>query len=220
MATKQKKIKTKKILTENKKPLLLSLSVKDKVFLARHLSVMLKAGIPVHEGLESLAEQSENPSIKYILSIATKDISDGQVLAFSLKKFPKIFDDFFTNVIEVGESSGTLPESLAYLSTQLEKSMEIRAKVRSALIYPIIILFGSVGVGSYLAFFILPQLMPLFSSLGTKLPVTTRMLLWITNTLTTYWHFMAIGLVLFIIILAILWRIEKVKLKKSSLKLF
>lgn len=203
---KEKPEKKKKERNPDKKPFFFTLSLKDKIFLAKHLSVMLKAGIPVQQALNALQDQAETPSLKYILSACQKDIGDGQVLAYSLEKSPRIFNPFFTNVVRVGEASGTLAESLTYLATQLEKAHEIKSKVRSALIYPAIVFFGALSVGGYLAFFILPKLLPLFNSLKTELPFTTKILLWVTNAVSAYWPFLLLGIGVLIVVFIIAWR--------------
>lgn len=202
-----------------KKPLLFSVSIKDKIFLAKHLSVMLKAGIPIHEAIEALEEQAHTPSLKYILRICMRDVAGGELLASGFEKFPRIFDAFFANVVRVGETSGTLSESLLYIATQLEKTREIQGKIRAALIYPIIVFVGALGMGGYLAFFILPKLLPLFTSLDTELPATTKFLLLATNFMIQHWPFAIAGLLalLTIFIIALRFRPFRKLLHRSFL---
>lgn len=192
-----------------KKPLLFSVSIKEKIFFAKHLSVMLKAGIPIHEAIEALEEQAHTPSLKYILNICMRDVAGGELLASGLDKFPRVFDAFFANVVRVGETSGTLSESLLYVATQLEKTREIQAKIRAALIYPIIVFVGALGMGGYLAFFILPKLLPLFSSLDTELPTTTKILLATTNFTTQHWPWVIIGIIAVVVVFIIALRIRR-----------
>jgi len=190
----------------------LSVKIRDKILLAKHLSVMLEAGIPLREALETLHEQTDSKSLKYILGIAVKDLSGGQVLAFSLNKFQKIFDPFFVNLVKVGETSGTLQSTLQYLAAQLEKTQDLQGKVRNALLYPAIVFCGALGVGIYLGFFMLPQLLPLFSSMDLKLPFTTRMLLAGANGFSAYWPFILAFLIVISVVFVFLFRIEKIKI--------
>ena len=194
-----------------KKPLLFSVSIKEKVFLAKHLAIMIQAGIPIREALRSLLEEAPTPSLRYLLDTCVTDIEGGQVLAYCLVKFPRVFDPFFSNVISVGEQSGTLAESLGYLSTQLEKTRELNGKVRAALIYPIIVFAGAIGIGTYLSFFLLPKLIPLFISLGTKLPATTQLLLSFTNGVRLHGKIILVAVAVATAGFVALWRVKKIK---------
>lgn len=170
-----------------KKPLIYSLNARDKIVFARHLSIMLDAGIPLHEALQVLSGQIGNPSLQYVLSHALADLANGLPLHSSIAKFPKLFDTFFINALVVGESSGTLPSTLNYIAEQLEKSEELSGKVRSALIYPVIVFVGAIGIAVYLAFYMLPKILPLFTSLNIKLPASTRALLFTSAWATAHW---------------------------------
>lgn len=188
------------------KPLFFRVSNKEKLIFAKNLSVMINAGIPMQEAFIVMHEQIQSPSLRYFLDIAIQDLSEGQVLAHALRRFPNVFDPFFVNLIYVGEESGTLPSSLLYLATQIEKSIDLQTKVRSALVYPVIIFVGAVGVGIYLSFFLLPQLTPLFHSMDIKLPATTRILLAMTEWFRSYWYAVLGGVVFLSIIFRLLWR--------------
>ncbi len=192
------------------KPILLRVSVRDKIIFAKHLSVMLDAGIPLRESLVVLQEQLAQSSLRYILETAIASVDEGIPLSTSLGKFPQIFDVFFTNTISIGESSGTLPSSLRYLVTQLEKADELRGKIRSALFYPCIVLLGAFGIGAYLAFYLLPKLLPIFVSLRVTLPPTTRALLVSSQWLQRNWILFLFGIVLMGFAMFFLSRIARV----------
>lgn len=192
-----------------RKPLLFSVSIKEKIFFAKHLSVMLKAGIPIHEAIAALEEQAATASLKHILRTCMADVAGGELLATGLEKFPGTFDAFFVNVVRVGETSGTLSESLLYIATQLEKTREIQSKIRAALVYPIIVFVGALGMGGYLAFFILPKLLPLFTSLNTELPTTTKILLASTNFMIQHWPWVIGAIIVVVIAFLLALRIRK-----------
>lgn len=194
-----------------KQPLLFSIAFKEKIFLAKHLAVMIKAGIPLREALAALLEQAHTPSLRYLLSTCIIELEGGQVLGHCLEKFPRVFNPFFTNAVSVGESSGTLSSSLSYLSAQLEKANELNGKVRAALIYPIIVFVGAIGIGGYLSFFLLPQLTPLFTSLGSELPPTTRLLLAFTTFVRQHWPLLSAALVVLIAAFIFLWQLKPVR---------
>lgn len=167
---------------------------------------MLEAGIPLRSSLKTILLQQTSATLRHVVETAVKDLSDGRQLNFTLKKFPQLFDSFFINSVQVGESSGTLATTLQYLGKQMEKSASLKAQVRGALIYPIIVLIGAVGIGIYLAFFLLPQLLPLFQTLSVNLPVSTRVLLWTTSAIRNYWPFLLIGSASLIAALYAVWR--------------
>lgn len=196
---------------KTKKPLFPSLSTREKVNFARHLSVMLDAGIPLHESLGVLNDQVASPTLKYVLQSAIADVADGLPLHAGIGKFPKLFDTFFCNAINVGESSGTLASTLTYLAVQLEKSEDLKGKVTSALFYPAIVFVGALGIGIYLAFFLLPKILPMFISLGVQLPATTRLLLFVSGWMTTNWFLALIVTVALIVGIGLLWRILAVR---------
>lgn len=182
-----------------KKPFFMRVKASDQVNFARYLAVMLDAGIPLHEALGVLKAQIDDPSLQYVLQTAIADLGDGLPLHTSIAKFPKLFDVFFINSLGVGESTGTLASTLRYLAIQLEKSEDIRGKVKSALLYPAIVFVGALGIGGYLAFFMLPKILPMFTSLNVTLPPTTRALLAISGWLTAYWPWF-IGIVVVVIV--------------------
>ncbi len=195
----------------SKKPFFMHLKVRDVVNFSRYLSVMLDAGIPLHEALGVLEEQIAEPSLQYVLHTAVADLADGLPLHTSIAKFPKLFDAFFINALSVGESSGTLSSTLRYLATQMEKSEDIRGKVQSALLYPAIVFTGALGIGAYLAFFMLPKILPLFTQLNVKLPPTTRALLAISGWLTAYWPWFVGGIILMVILLGLLVKVPRIR---------
>lgn len=169
---------------------------------------MLEAGIPLRDSLKTVLLQKNTSTLKYIVETGVKDLSDGRQLSFTLKKFPRLFDPFFINSVEVGESSGTLATTLQYLGKQMEKSASLRAQVRGALIYPLIVFLGAVGIAIYLAFFLLPQLLPLFQTLSVSLPASTRFLLASTNLIRTQWPLLLFGSVGATIAIYTLWRLS------------
>jgi len=199
MAKKVKKIQ---------KPFILTLATKEKIVFAKHLASMLDAGIPLHEALGILQEQIAQATLKYIIGTALADLADGMPLHTSFAKFPNIFDSFFINSISVGEASGTLPETLRYMAVQLEKAEEVKSKVKSALLYPVIVFLGSIAIGVYLAFFMLPKILPLFTTLKVQLPPTTRALLAISGWMSVYWPYVIVVTVVLAVGFSLLMRVN------------
>lgn len=189
----------------------LRLPLAEKILFTKHLSMMIQAGMPEIESLRLIRRQAKSRSFIYILDRVLKDLENGQFLSVSLAPFINIFGDLFINIIKIGEASGTLSENLNYLSTELKKSQQLRKKIQSAIIYPIVILVATVGVTGALVFFVLPKIMPIFASLNVKLPITTRILIGVSNALYNYWLWILLGFAAFIIVIVLLLKIRIIR---------
>lgn len=158
----------------------------DKLLFTKHLSVLLKSGIPLSESLEILESQARNPSFKKILHGLSDSIRNGVSLEKSLDHYPRVFDPLYRSVIGIGEDSGTLETNLEYLAKELGKAYEFKKRVQGAMLYPTLVLGTSIVVGGFVAVFILPQLVDLFTSLDTELPPATKILLFIAKMMQDY----------------------------------
>lgn len=183
-------------------------SAQEQLIFIKNLSVMIKAGLPVLESLKMLQKEVRSRALKKILEGVIKDVSNGQFLSASLAKYQNVFGDFFINIIEVGESSGILSENLNYLAEELKKKHELKKKIIGALIYPAVILTATFGITGLLTVFIFPKILPVFKTLNVKLPLSTQILVYISNILTE--HGPAAALVL-LIALIIFWLVIKIK---------
>lgn len=168
----------------------------DRLLFTKHVGVMLKSGIPIAEAIDTIKDQSTSTFFKSILTQITKDLENGETLEKALSKYPKIFDSLYLNLIRIGEESGNLQENLAYLTKQLEKEHEFRQKVIAASMYPAIVLATAIIVGSAVSLFVLPKLIDLFSSLDTKLPLATKVLIIIATFSKNYGLLTIISLVI------------------------
>lgn len=160
-----------------------SVSFKEKFFFTKHLSLMLKSGIPIDDILSTLATQAKGELFRKVLTQVAEDVSRGQSLTKALSKHPRVFSPFYRSLVEVGEESGTLEESLFYLVEQMEKEHTLAQKVQSAMLYPAIVLTATGVIGFAIAFFILPQIVTLFESFQVELPLTTKILIWTAHFL-------------------------------------
>lgn len=190
-------------------PKFLRLSAKEKMFFAKYLSALLQSGIPLDKALLAIHNQTKSRAFHQILHVVLTDIASGEFLSTSLKRFPRVFEKLFVSLVEVGEQSGTLTESLSRIAQHLQKSRELRAKVRGAFLYPLIVISGTLGIASYLVLVLLPQLMPLFSSLSIDLPWTTRLVLGISSFLLAWHKIIALAIVADIVAFILLLRIPK-----------
>ncbi len=183
-----------------------SLSIQEQINFARHLAIVIRAGIPLYQGLNLIKPQTQSRTLLKILEQLTVDIGNGRFLADSLQRYESIFGGFFVNIVRVGETSGTLAQNLLYLADELKKSRALKAQVRSAMVYPMVILFATFGVVGFLTFFVFPKLLPVLHGLNVALPASTLALISAVDFLRNYGIASAIGLIVFLIIFNILMR--------------
>ncbi len=186
----------------------LHVSLEERVLFARQLSVGIKAGLSMQDSLVLLRSQTKSPSMKKILEEIIHDTSNGMYLSASMEKYVGIFGQLFVNITRVGEQSGTLIENLNYLAEELKKKQELVSRVRGALIYPAVIMVATIGIVITLMVGVFPKILPVFSSLNIKLPLTTRILIATTHFMTSYTLFLVIGLFAFGVGLFFLFRQE------------
>jgi type IV pilus assembly protein PilC len=172
---------------------------------------MIKAGIPLAEALDTLVDQSRSASLRKVLSSVLKDVQNGQSLTKSLGKHPKVFDQFFISLIGIGEESGTLEENLEFLSKQMSKDFRLRRKIKGAMMYPAIVVFAMFIMGGFISFFVLPKLVDFFASFEIELPITTKILLFISTMMKDYGYLILAGFVTLIILLRLITRMSKVR---------
>lgn len=169
---------------------------------------MIKSGITISEGIETIASQTKSAKFRKTLKDVGRDIRNGQTLAKSLTKHPKIFNQLFVSLVEVGEESGTLDTSLGYLAKQQEREYSLRKKIQSALLYPAIVVTAITIVGMGMSLFVLPQLVDLFSSLDVELPITTKILLFFANLMKNHGIFIILGFIISLFLFRIFIRLS------------
>jgi type IV pilus assembly protein PilC len=174
------------------------MKLSEKIVITKHLSTMLKAGIPLEEAFLTLLEQNKkSANLQKILKSILENIQNGQSLEKSIQPFEYTFGPLYKNLIKISEESGTLEENLEYLAVHLEKEQEIKKKVQAALLYPGIVLFSTFGMGGAISFFVLPKLIELFESLNFELPLTTKILLWFAMLVRDQGIWLFLGTILF-----------------------
>jgi type IV pilus assembly protein PilC len=167
-------------------------SNRDLAVFTRQFSVMIDSGLPIAQALNILAEQSESRALREVIAVVAKDIESGSTLAEAFRKFPKMFDDLFTNLVEAGESGGVLDVVLQRLSIYIEKAAALKSKVKSAMVYPITIISVALLVVMFMLIFIIPTFAKMFKDMGQDLPLPTKIVLELSDFLRGY--FWAIGL--------------------------
>ncbi|MCP6719809.1 MAG: type II secretion system F family protein [Patescibacteria group bacterium] len=185
-------------------------SLQERINFARHLSVTIKSGLPIIEALRLIRRQTRAKRFAKVIDTITDNVNSGQSLAQSLENFSYLFSGFFVNMVRVGEKSGTLSSTLLHLSQELKKQKEINHQIRSALIYPAVILFATLGVTLFLTLFIFPKILPIFVSLNVELPFTTQLLIKVLTLLSSYGFVILGGVIAFVILIQVLLTVKKI----------
>jgi len=162
-------------------------SLEEKMMFSRNLSVMVASGISLTRGLSVLEKQSQSPTFKFTISQIAQSIKKGISFSEAITKYPKIFDRLYSNMIKVGEATGSLDEALNILANQLEKEHELKSKIKGALTYPIVILIAMTGVGILMMVTVVPQLEQVFTDLDIALPASTNAILLLSKFLQAFW---------------------------------
>ena len=155
---------------------------KEVVIFARIFATMINAGLPLIQCLDLLAQQEQNKTFAQIITAIKEDIEGGSTLSDALRKYPKVFDDLFVNLVAAGESGGILDVILQRLSNYMEKAMKLKSKVKGAMTYPASVLVISIAVVSLLLVKVIPTFQKMFEGFGGELPGPTQFLI----TLSTY----------------------------------
>ncbi|HID32209.1 MAG TPA: type II secretion system F family protein [bacterium (Candidatus Stahlbacteria)] len=151
--------------------------LRDIAVFTRQFSTMLNAGLPLLNCLEILAKQAENPAFRKVILDVMSDVEGGLSLADALRKQRKVFSDLYVNMVEAGESGGALDVILLRLAAYQEKTMELRSKIRGAMIYPAAILAVAIIATSILLTFVIPTFARMFEGVGAELPGMTRLVI-------------------------------------------
>jgi type IV pilus assembly protein PilC len=161
---------------------------KDLVLFSRQLSTLVGAGVPIVQSLGILETQAENPAFKEVLGSVKSDIEAGLSISDALKKHPEAFPDLYTSMIKAGELGGILDTILERLTVYMESSEALKAKVKSAMMYPAIVLSICAVVTCFLMVFVIPTFKNIFASFGAELPLPTQVLINISDTMKQFWY--------------------------------
>jgi type IV pilus assembly protein PilC len=167
------------------------------VSFTRQLSAMVGAGVPLLRSLSSLEKHSEDAALKKVLATVVKDVEGGMNLGDSMAKHPTTFSDIYVNMVRAGESAGIIDDILKRLAAQLEKSSAIRKKIKSAMAYPMVLIFITVVAFFGLMLFVIPQIGKILLDLGgpeAKLPGITLFMLGISSFITSFWYLIFPGI--------------------------
>ena len=166
----------------------------DIALFTRQMATMMKAGVPLVQSFDIVADGLENPSLRDLVLDVKNEVAAGNNFAGALQKHPKHFDDLFCNLIESGEQSGALETMLDRVATYLEKSETLKKKVKKAMTYPIAVLVVAMVVTGILLIKVVPEFENLFAGFGAELPAFTQFVIGISEWMQEWW-FICLGVI-------------------------
>jgi type IV pilus assembly protein PilC len=190
-------------------PFLNRVSLKEKIIFTRNLKIMISAGVGLPRSLYTLSSQAQNKEFAKILFSVRGDLLKGKTFHESLSSFPSVFSEIYRHMIKIGEESGTLVEALESLTSQMERTYQLRANVKNALTYPTVIVLAMIGIGVLMIMGVVPQLAETFNQMGIELPLTTRLLISFSSFLSEKWYLVILVLIAFIFLILSLKKDKK-----------
>lgn len=185
---------------------------KDEVMhLSRQIAAFLRAGLPILDAVHSIGAESENSSVRRMMHDIEDGLRSGERFSDTLERYPKVFPEFYRGIVRSAELTGELDTVLARLAIYLERDLEARRKIKSALMYPTAVAGMSVVTVLVLAIYVLPKFKDFFAELDAELPLPTRMLLGLTDFLSQWWWAIAVGLAGWAIAFVVSQRFERGK---------
>ncbi|HLM84166.1 MAG TPA: type II secretion system F family protein [Candidatus Bathyarchaeia archaeon] len=171
-------------------------SGKEFVIFSRQMAVMVEAKVPLLAALKGIIEQTDNPFFAKILSLVMADVDEGKSLSDAMRRHPDVFSELYVNMVQSGEISGNLQQSLESLADNIEKNYLLSQKIKGVLYYPAFILTAFFIVGFLMITFVIPKLTEMLKEeTGVTLPVTTRILIWTGDFMQNYWWAVLIAII-------------------------
>ena len=178
---------------------------------SRQLAAFVRAGVPLIEAIEVIEEEASNKVLRRVLAAVREELRTGESFSTALAPYQSMFPQFYVDMLRAAELTGTLDSVLDEISRYIERDLDARQKIKSAMVYPIVVLCAAIGTVIVLAVYVLPRFKEFFASLHAKLPLPTRMLISITNFLGNWWWAVVGGIVLTVVGLAVLLRVRSVR---------
>jgi general secretion pathway protein F len=184
-------------------------STKELSVTTRQLATLINAGLPLVSALNALADQTDSLTLKRIIVNVREEVEEGVPLSKALAKYPKSFPRLYVNLVAAGEASGALDRVLENLANHMEAQVELRRKINSALMYPVIMLVICSAVIIGLFVFVIPKIVEIFQKQGAALPLPTEIMIFISNSIINYWYLFILVIIIFIAVAQWYYRQEK-----------
>lgn len=165
---------------------------------SRQLASLLRAGVPILDALNTIAQQSENRNLKDVLRHIHDAVKEGSTFSSALSQFPNLFSPLYISMIRSGENSGAIQNVLSRIVEYRAKQEEMLSRIRMSMAYPLLMAIVGLGTIIFMLTFVMPRLMTIFVNLGEKLPLPTRILISISEGVRSYWLWLAVLLVIII----------------------
>lgn len=185
---------------------------RDMVIFSRQFSTMINAGVPILQSLQIMCDQTENKVLRRILYSVRNDIEGGSSLFDAMRKYPKVFNDLYANMVNAGEAGGVLDVILLRLADYLEKAAKLKSKVKSAMVYPAVVVTVAVAVIAIILIFVIPTFETMFADFGAALPLPTQIVINMSRFTQDNLMYLVGGVVAAAIIAKRLYRLERVKI--------
>lgn len=212
-------LEKKNLLNEDIAKEFLPVTLRDLYTLTLQLANTVSTGVPLLASLSSIAEGCKSKKLTALLRVVIDDLESGSSFSEALSRHHRVFSKFYTSMVELGETSGTLPEILVGLAEYIKKELEIRRRITSALSYPVVLTLIGTSLVAYILTYIMPKFIEIFTEEGVSLPVPTLILLALSNFLVKYWHLLLVILVGIVVTFRLLLRSDYVRLAVDSFKL-
>ena len=167
----------------------------DIALFTRQMATMMRAGVPLVQAFEIVADGVEKPKVGELIRQIRNDVAGGSSFGAALRKHPAHFDDLFCNLVEAGEQSGALETMLDRIATYKEKTESLKAKVKKAMTYPIAVLVVAFVVTGILLIYVVPQFEQVFAGFGAELPAFTQMVIGLSEFVQAWWFVILIGII-------------------------
>jgi len=161
--------------------------LKDLITFCFQLEQSVSAGVPLLDALADVRDSTENQELKRIIGAMLAEVEGGRILSQALAAYPQVFNPVFVSLVKAGEQTGKLPEVFGHLAATLQWQDEVQAQSRRMMTYPLLVFLALVGAVAFLMMYLVPQLVPFLQGLGQALPLETRMLIFIAETLVHHW---------------------------------
>lgn len=178
-----------------------TVSTNEKILFGKNLSSMLEAGLPLSRAIEVIGRQSRNKKYKFVMNNLNDSIKSGDTLSGAMAKFPSVFSKLFISMVRAGEESGDLVGALGVVSSQMEKTNDLKKKIKGAMIYPGVIITAMTGIGIFMLIFIVPTLTKTFVELNVDLPKSTQFIIDVSDAFRENTFFLISLLILFFVLL-------------------
>ncbi|HEY7659402.1 MAG TPA: type II secretion system F family protein [Actinomycetota bacterium] len=167
--------------------------LKQIAVFCRQFATMVNSGLPILRALSILADQTDSKELAKVLVQSRTDVEQGASLSAAMAKHPKAFNNLFISMIKAGETGGVLDDVLLSLADQIEKEVELRRQIKSAMTYPVVVVVMVLLILSAMLLFIVPQFETIYANLGGQLPLPTRILLTVSNAFRNYWYIVGLA---------------------------